>query len=275
MCRLIIPKPPTLLSTITSICIIFMGSSLFAGDYDLYLKSGHRSPSWDGMVKSGFEAYESKDIESAFTFIQKAYNLGCRDGILLFKLAVLYESKKAYKDAAAFFKEAKDKLLTQYPDYPETKRINEHLGRVYYQMDQFDMAFPELEEALKIDPQNFMLLFMTAQILRLNKQYTAAIERFEKALAVIASQASQAPEKSGIASTASKNSGLATTAKKAILTELMMLYFEQKDFSKCLEYAKLILSIYPNDQAALSYKRAVEQAQYRQKELDTIKKIVQ
>jgi tetratricopeptide (TPR) repeat protein len=227
------------------------------------------------MIKSAFEAYDSGDVEASFTFMQKAYNLGCRDGLLLFKLAVFNESKKAYKDAAAFFKEAKDKLFTQYPDYPETKRINEHLGRVYYQADQFDMAFPELEEALKKDPQNFMLLFMTAQILRLQKQYAAAIERFEKALAVIASTASQSPEKPGTASPAPKNSGLAMTAKKAILNELMMLYFEQKDFSKCLEYAKLILSIYPNDQAALSYKRAIEQAQYRQKELDTIKKIVQ
>lgn len=252
-----VPRALTLLSIIISICLIFLSFSAFAGDYDLYLKSGHRSPSWDGMIKSAFEAYDSADIESSFTFMQKAYDLGCRDGILLFKLGVFSESKKAYNDAAVLFKQAKDKLLSQYPDYPETKRIYEHLGRVYYQMDRFDLAFPELEEALKKDPGNFMLLFMTAQILRLQKQYALAIDRFEKAL------------KTNIPK------DLKPDPKKTVLTELMMLYFEQKDFSKCLEYAKQILAVYPNDQVALSYKKAVEQAQYRQRELETIKKIVQ
>jgi len=255
---------------ISIVFLAFLALPAFAGDYDLYLKSGQRSPKWDGMVKAGFQSYDGGDFQTGLVFLQKAHTAGCHDGLLLFKLGIYYETQKNYKEAEKFLKEAAEKLAQQYPDYPESKRMHEHLARLYYQSNQFDKALPEIEAALKGQPDNFMMLFMSAQIYRLQKNYSQAIANFEKAL-VIASEAKQSPEALGIAS----GSALAMTATKTILTELMTLYYEIKDFGNCLKYADIILSGIPNDRTALSYKRQIQQMQYKQKEQEAIKKIVE
>lgn len=236
---------------------LVLSASAFAGDHDLYLKSGHRSASWDGMVKAGFSSFDTGDYQTGLVFLQKAYNLGCRDGLVLFKLGLYFETQKNYKEAEKYLKEAQVKLPEQYPEYPETKRMHEHLARLYYQTNQFDKAMPELLEALKITPDNFMLLFMTAQILRLNKNYPQAIAAFEKALTV------PIP------------SDLKPDPKKTVYSELMTLYFELKDYPNCLRYAELVLSIQPKDAAALSYRQQIQTMQYKQREQEAIKKMVE
>ena len=258
-----------------SVLIVLISSAALAGDYDLYVKAGDRSSKWDGMVKAGFNSYDTGDLGSGLVFLQKAYNMGCRDGLLLFKLGIYYESQKNYKEAEKFLKDAAEKLAAQYPDYKETNKMHEHLGRMYYASNQFDKALPEIEEALKASPDNFMLLFMSGQIYRLGKQYNQAIANFEKALNVIASEAKQSQGAPGIATPAQKDGGLAMTAQKMIYQELMSLYFEIKDFSNCLKYAETILKASPMDRAALSYKQQIQQMQYKQREQEAIKKITE
>jgi len=238
----------------------------FADDYALYQKSGQRSEKWDGMVKAAFQAMDSGDLQTGFVFMQKAYNSGCRDGLLLFKLGIYYESVKKYKDAATYLEQAAQKLPGQYPDYEHTKRIHEHLGRLYYQADQFDKAIAEIDQALKTDPNNFMLLFMSAQIYRSQKNYQQAIATFEKAL-------QQIPPTPPLQRGA--RGDLQPDPKKIILTELMGLYYEMKDFPNCLKYADQVLAIAPNDQRALSYKRNIQMFQYKQREREAIKKIIE
>jgi tetratricopeptide (TPR) repeat protein len=292
---------------------LVLSASAFAGDYDLYVKSGHRSASWDGMIKAGFSSFDTGDYQTGIVFLQKAYNTGCRDGLLLFKLGLYFETQRNYKEAEKYLKEAQVKLPEQYPDYPETKRMHEHLARLYYQANQFDKAMPELLEALKITPDSFMLLFMSAQILRLNKNYPQAIAAFEKALTVIEKTATPSPrpsptrgEGTGTSPSPSRGEGtgtspspsmgegtgtspspsmgegqgggdpkLAMTARKAIFSELMTLYFELKDYPNCLKYAELVLKIQPNDAAALSYRQQIQTMQYKQREQEAIKKIVE
>lgn len=236
---------------------LVLSASAFAGDYDLYLKSGNRSASWDGMVKAGLDSFDTGDHQSGVVFLQKAYNMGCRDGIVVFKLGLFFETTKNYKEAEKYFKDALVKLPEQYPDYPETKRMHEHLARLYYQTNQFDKAMPELIEALKITPDNFMLLFMSAQILRINKNYSQAIAAFEKALTV------PIP------------TDLKPDPKKTVYSELMTLYFETKDYQNCLKYAEMILAIQPNDAAALSYRRQIQTLEYKKREQEAIKKMVE
>ncbi len=237
----------------------------FAADYDLYLKSGQRSPQWDGMIKAGFQSYDSGDVLTGLVFLQKAYNLGCRDGLLLFKMGLYYETKKDYKQAEKYFNEAAEKLAQQYPDYPETKKMHEHLARLYYQTDQFDKALPEIEEALKTAPDSFMLLFMSAQIYRVQKNYTQAIANFEKALTAPSPYPSPSRGEG-------KGGG---DPKKIVMTELMALYYEMKDYGNCLKYAEMILQVFPKDRAALSYRQQIQQMQYKQREQEAIKKIIQ
>jgi len=110
---------------------------------------------------------------------------------------------------------------------------------------------------MKTDPDNFMLLFMSAQIYRSQKNYQKAIANFEKALTV------KMPE------------DIKPDPRKTILTELMGLYYEMKDIPNCLKYAEQILTIAPNDATALSYKRNIQTIQYKQREQEAIKKIVE
>ena len=245
------------LFVLVSLCLIFIGISAFADDYALYEKSGHKSPQWNGLIKAGFSAFESGDMDTSLAFMEKAYTKGCHDGLLLFKLGLYSESKKDYPAAAKFFEESLPKLKQQYPNHKESKRIYEHLGRVYYQSDQFDKALPYLGKALKDDPDNFMLLFMSGQILRAKHDYAKAIAYFQKALII------KIP------------ADLKPNPRKTVLTELMMLTYEIKDFSNCIKYADQVLKIDPRDPIALSYKRQVEKAEFQKRQKEAIKKFTE
>ena len=227
-----------------------------ASDYNLYQKQGQKAEKWDSIVKAGFEAFDANDLETSTIFLQKAYDKGCQDGLVLFKLGLNSELNKDYNQAIKFFKLATPKLEKQYPDYNQTKKIHEHLARVYYQADQFDKALPELESALKNEPDSFMLLFMSAQIYRGQKNYTQAIEFYEKTLNT------KIPKD-------------VPNAKQTIWTELMTLYFEQGQLDLSSKYAQLILEINPTDPIALSYQDAIQKMKYKQREQEAIKRIVQ
>lgn len=242
---------------ISILCVVFFVQPVFAGDYDLYMKSGHKATAWDGMIKAGFNSFDGGDYQTGLVFMNRAYALGCRDGLLLFKLGLYYETQKNFKEAERYLKEAEPNLQKQYPDHKETKNIHEHLARIYYQSDRFDRALPEIEEALKATPDSFMLLFMSAQIYRLQKNYPQAIANFEKALLV-----PMPPD-------------LKPDPKKAVYSELMTLYYELKDFANCLKYAEMVLTVAPNDRAALSYRQQIQTMQYKQREQEAIKKIIQ
>lgn len=238
--------------------VIFLSFPAFlanADDYSLYKKSGDRSAKWDSLVKAGFETFDSNNLETSYAFMQKAYDLGCRDGLLLFKLGLFYENSKDYKKTLEYYEKASSNLLNTYPNHIESKRIYEHLGRVYYQTEQNDKAREALEKAVKNDPKNFMIHFMLAQISRMEKNYTEAISHFEEALTL------ETPEE--------------MKPIKIILTELMKLYFEMKDYENCLRYADNILAQWPGDSTALSYRGQIEKMQYEQKERETIRKMVE
>ncbi|MFH1873632.1 MAG: tetratricopeptide repeat protein [Pseudomonadota bacterium] len=235
---------------------LFLAPQALAADFDLYQNQGHKAEKWDSIVKAGFEAFDANDLETSTIFLQKAYDKGCRDGLVLFKLGLNSELNKDYNQAIKFFKLATQKLEKQYPDYSQTKKIHEHLARVYYQSDQFDQALPELELALKNEPDSFMLLFMSAQIYRGKKNNGQAIEYYEKAL------------KTNIPKDI-------PTAQQTIWTELMTLYFEQGQLDLSSKYAQQILAFNPTDPTALSYQDAIQKMKYKQREQEAIKRIVQ
>lgn len=227
------------------------------GNYSLYLKSGDKSPKWNEFIEPAFQSFESGNLATAYVFLNRAYNEGCRDGLVLFMLGLYKESKGAYKAASDLLALAAEKIPKQYPGHRFAKEIHEHAGRVLYQADDYNRALPELKKAIEAKPDNFMVLFMTGQILRVKKQYPEAKEMFEKAM--------KAAPPEGIA---------AGNAHLKITAELMMLSFELKEFDNCLKYADEILSINPNDPAAISYKQQIERERFKIKEKETIEKLV-
>ena len=239
--------------------LLSFSTPLFAAtqtDYELYLKSGDRSPKWNDLVESGFESFDSGNLPTASIFLERAYNAGCRDALLLFRLGLFRESRGQYKEAAALLKLSAEKIAKQYPSHPLAKGIHEHLGRELFQSNDFDGALSEFKKALEYSPDNFMMLFMSGQILRSKKETDAAKIMFEKALQ------------------AKPPAGIPYNPQLKVVSELMAIAFEQKDFDTCLLYADKILSVSPQDATALSYKKKSQEAKLKQREREVIEKIV-
>lgn len=225
-------------------------------DYSYYLKAGDRSPKWNELIEPGFSSFDSGNLATAAVFLKRAHERGCRDGLLLYRLGIFQESQRQYKVAADLLAEAAEKLPKQYPGHPLARGIHEHAARVLYQADDYARALPELKKALEHDPDNFVLIFMAGQLLRLNKSYAEARTLFEHALQI------KPPE------------GLGLDPNQRVWRELMSVTYELGDLKACAAYADMIIAANPNDQIALSYKQKLERERLRKKELEIIEKIV-
>lgn len=224
--------------------------------YSLYLKSGHRSPKWDELIEPGFQSFDGGNYATAYVFLKRAYDRGCRDGLLLFRLGLYKESQGQYKEAASFLAEGAEKLPKQYPGHPLAKSIHDHAGRVLYQADDYARALPELLKAIDVTPDNFMALFMAGQILRIKKEYTQAKQLLEKALAAKLPQ------------------DITTNPRPRVLAELMIVAYELKDLDAALSYANQILETSPTDTLAQSYKEKIQRERLRLKEREAIDRLV-
>jgi len=123
----------------------FASTLAFAGDYAQYMKSGDHSKAWDEFVEPGFEAFESNNYPTALVFLQKAYDKGCRDGLVMARLGLILESRGNSKDALVLLGQARPKLKSAYPKNEFTKNIDAHLGRMYYSDNQYEKALPLLK----------------------------------------------------------------------------------------------------------------------------------
>lgn len=222
-------------------------------DYAFYLKAGDRSPKWNEFIEPGFTTFDNENLATAYVFLNKAFEQGCRDGLVLFRLGIFMEIQKRYPEAAELLAAAAEKIPKQYPGHPLAKGIHEHAGRALYQIDDYARALPELQKAIEHSPDNFMVLFMTGQLLRLSKQYAAARGTFEQAMK------------------ATPPKGMEADAKYRLSRELMLLAFELRDFPTCLTYVHQVLAIAPADPLALSYKQKLE---YQMKEREVIEQLV-
>lgn len=225
-------------------------------DYQFYLKSGHRSPEWNEFIEPAFQSFDGGNLSTAYVFMRRAYDKGCRDGLLLYRLALYQESRGKFREASDMMTQALEKLPKQYPGHPLSKAIHEHAGRIFYQTEEYDKALPEFQKALEISPDNFMALFMAGQILRIKKEYDGARKLLEKAL--------QAPSPEGIQ----------PDPKFQLLKELMALTLELKDFAACQVYIDAALAAAPNDQQALQYKNRIGIERQKQREREAIERIV-
>lgn len=223
----------------------------------LYEKQGHRSPEWNELIEPGFQAFASENFPTAQVFLQKAFDRGCRDGLVLYKLGIIHERNGRYPQAIDVTAEALPRLKKDYPTSDETKTVDAQLGRLYYQVDQYDKALPHLEEAIKIAPEDFALRFIIGQVFRATGKLAQAYDAYTKALALPAPAEVQ-PD-----------------PKLALLKELMAITYEMGRLDEALTHAEKILAANPKDALALSYKNAIKRRQTMEHQDDALKKMME
>ncbi len=226
-------------------------------DYELYTKEGHRSEAWDEWIKPGFESFDQGNYATAAIFLKSAYEKGCRDPMVLFRLGIYKESRGETKEAADLLQQASAEAAKRYPGHPLSKAIHRHAGRALYKIDKFAEAKPHLQEALRYEPDDFMLLLMSGQIERMEGRKKEARALFEKALAA------KMPE------------GVEPNPKTTVFDELIILTYDLKDLDACEKYIEEALKHDPKDKVAAKYKALVGRARFRQRELEIIKKITE
>ncbi len=226
-------------------------------DLELYMASGHRDKKWDEYIQSAFQSFDAENLATAGIFLKKAYELGCRDPLALFRLALSRENAKDPKGAADHFVEAEKELAARYPGHPLAAAINKHAGRSLYKADRYEEALPYLAKAIEIEPNDFMLLLMAGQIERIQKRYAPAREHFEKALA------------------ANAPTGMTPDPVLTIQRELIIITYLLKDREACEGYIAKVKEKDPADKVANEYQRMIDKARYREKELELLKKLSQ
>jgi len=232
-------------------------SATTPADYKLYAKLGDRNAKWDEFIAPAFTSFDQGQFATAGILLKKAYELGCRDPLVLFRLGIYYESTGEFDQAATLFDEAVEGVVKRYPGHPLAKAMPKHAGRALYKADRMDEALPHLKKALAVEPDDFMLLLMAGQIERIQGNLTEARGYFERALA------------------AGPPQGVTPDPKLALLRELIILTYELKDWDACRRYADSALKIDPRDKVANEYRKDLSRARQRQKELEIIKKLVE
>jgi len=152
LCVLVVYALAEIIGFVHAIEIDTSGTEL---EIDTYKAQGHRSSLWDEDVFKGFQEYYHRNFNNAIEPLKKAYELGCRDGLVLYRLAISYTQLGDFKEAANYAEEALLHLKKNYPNhyYNETigqllgKSFNE-VGKVYYNKRDYQKAIEFFKKAL-------------------------------------------------------------------------------------------------------------------------------
>ena len=152
--------------------------------------------------------------------------------------------------------EAHKPLKKNYPDHELTRSYHEHLGRIYYETDNYKEAKPHLVTAIQEMGENFMRLFMLGQILRMEKDWPQAIKAFEKSLKY---EPPPIPNQD---------------PRVLVMLELMKIHNETENFDAALQVANQILVFDPQNPIANQYKKQIEQRKFQEKQNEAMKEMI-
>ncbi|MDD5645279.1 MAG: tetratricopeptide repeat protein [bacterium] len=127
-------------------------------EYPLYKKTGLTNPKWDLDVEKGFNRYETFRYDEAMTYLEKAVNSGCEDGLVLYRLAACYANDEQYKKSIEYFKRAVKSLRAKYTKHRYYSDAYYNLGSAYMRLNNLESAASQYEEAVRINPKNFNAL---------------------------------------------------------------------------------------------------------------------
>ena len=85
-------------------------------EVETYRAQGHTDARWDDYVTQGFRQYAGSDFGAAQANLLKAYELGCRDGLLLFRLMNIYVAQDQCATGIRYGQEAVPYYRQQYPE---------------------------------------------------------------------------------------------------------------------------------------------------------------
>lgn len=242
---------------VLSISAISFGSDPQLTDWAAYQKSGHTSPKWDPFVEAGFEALDGGNLDTGVNFLERAKGAGCKDGLVLYRLAMVQELRGDTKGAAKMLETAEPLLKNRYSKHPATINLSEHLGRLYYQLGQYDEALSEYLLAIRHQGENFFRLYLVGQMYRMKDKTKEAIAYFERSFQYEAPPIEFGP------------------LKKMARLELMQLYYNVKDDDKALEMANQVLAEDPQNPAAVSIRDQISSRKYKEKERNILKRIIE
>lgn len=217
-------------------------------DYGDYLDSPFTNPQWDPFVQEGFEAFDHNDIVTTIEFLRRSITLGCQSPIVLFKLALSYESQGSYYSSIQYYDLAKEQFRKSNSHHRYWKMFNENYGRALYMMGQTDRAIPFLEQAVGQNPSYW--------IFKLLGQITLARGDVGKA----ASYYGQASQMDDPANTINEQLDMGL--------QLARTYKSRNDLETTQKYYEWVLKVDPNNREASDFLRS-------QKKNDSLEKALQ
>jgi tetratricopeptide (TPR) repeat protein len=227
-----------------------------AKDYSYYLKSGHKSSKWNEFIEPAFQTFDSGNLATASIFMQRAYDQGCRDPLLLFRYGIFLESKGNYAGAADMLVETTKNIAKHYPEHPLVKSIHKHAGRTLYHANRYEDALKSLAEVLKVQKDDFMALFMSGQIL-------SRMGELQKARLILEMAAQTRPP-----------AGMEADTIRPLLHELVTVTVKMGDVAASEAYLSQLLALYPDDPVGHQHKRELEKQRAKSREREILKGII-
>jgi len=227
-------------------------------DYGYYLRYGQKSSKWDSFIQPAFQAFSAGHLATASIFLQKAYDNGCRDPLVLFRLAIFKEARNDLNGAISLLSQAESGLKSRYKKHPVNLAIHKQMGQILYSQSKYADALPHLMLALKWQPDDFMLLFMIGDILAESNRMKDARKFLENAISHLPIDGGDNIVKSRV----------------ALLHELVIVTYKLGDIDACDSYIGILTSIDPSDSLAASYGKKVNEYRMHQKEMNIINKFV-
>lgn len=207
--------------------------TLAAKDYQAYQESKFKDPRWDPYVQEGFEAFDREDLQTAVEFLRKAYLKGCRSPIVLFKLALSFESMGSYYSAVQYFELAGPLFKKSHKGHRYRKHYEENYGRALYMLGSEEKAIEVLKKAAtKSDSAWILRLLGKVSIER--KDYLEAVAYYERLLKL-------------------ENSDVGLQ-ERVDINRLLARIFRNQDQKQAAErYYKRILEVHASDPEAVNY----------------------
>ncbi|MCK4948238.1 MAG: tetratricopeptide repeat protein [Candidatus Aureabacteria bacterium] len=169
---------------VVAVIIVLFSGFVSAGEYALYEKEGLTSPEWNLDVEKGFNRYEAWRLDEAMTYLEKAVNKGCEDGLVLYRLAACYANDEQYKKSIEYFKRAIKSLRVRYPKHRYYSDAYYNLGSAYMRLANLEAAGSQYEESIRINSQNFNALKGLGFICYEKGQMNKAAKYFKDALKI-------------------------------------------------------------------------------------------
>lgn len=216
-------------------------------DWEYYQKFGEHSAVCDPLVKAGLNAYESGNAWTAKHILDRAMGKRCKDALVYLNIGRVLEAMGGRKAAIGAYERAKPLLEQRYPTHPITPMIGELIGKLYFQLSDYDKALPIFLEVIQTRGENFERLYLVGQMYRIRGEPKPAITYLEKTLGHEASDTS--PQ-----------------LRLGVRMELLNLYVAQKDFPKAKEMIKSILAQDPSNPAALAVQENLRREESRELE---------